>query len=74
MRRKWVGGNWKMHGSRAMASGLVAAIVEAGVGGADVALFPPFPDLRDVCAPCAGSSRSARPSNARRHMHLRMTF
>lgn len=55
MRRKWVGGNWKMHGSRAMASGLVAAIVEAGVGGADVALFPPFPYLREVCAACAGS-------------------
>ena len=55
MRRKWVGGNWKMHGSRAMASGLVAAIVEAKVAGADVALFPPYPYLREVCAACAGS-------------------
>lgn len=55
MRRKWVGGNWKMHGSRAMASGLVSAIVEASPGGVDVALFPPYPYLREVCAACAGS-------------------
>jgi triosephosphate isomerase len=56
MRRKWVGGNWKLNGSRAMASALVGAIVEADIGGAvDVALFPPFPYLREVCAACAGS-------------------
>ena len=56
MRRKWVGGNWKMHGSRAMASSLVGAIVEAGAGSVDVAVFPPFPYLREVCAACAGST------------------
>ncbi|HET7562271.1 MAG TPA: triose-phosphate isomerase [Rhodanobacteraceae bacterium] len=56
MRRKWVGGNWKMHGSRAMASALASAIVEAKIGAVDVALFPPFPYLREVCAECAGSS------------------
>lgn len=55
MRRKWVGGNWKMHGSRAMATSLVGAIVEAGMADVDVALFPPFPYLREVCAECAGS-------------------
>jgi triosephosphate isomerase len=55
MRRKWVGGNWKMHGSRALASTLVAAIVEARFGSVDVALFPPFPYLREVCTACAGS-------------------
>lgn len=56
MRRKWVGGNWKMHGSRTLASALVGAIVDAEVGDVDVALFPPFPYLREVCAACAGSA------------------
>ena len=55
MRRKWVGGNWKMHGSRAMASALVGAIVEAKTDAVDVAVFPPFPYLREVCAACAGT-------------------
>ena len=56
MRRKWVGGNWKMNGSRQMASAMVAAMVDADIGGLDVALFPPFPYLREVCAASAGSS------------------
>ncbi|MGH8147230.1 MAG: triose-phosphate isomerase [Rhodanobacteraceae bacterium] len=55
MRRKWVGGNWKMHGSRAMVSALLGAIVEAPPGNVDVAVFPPFPYLREACAACAGS-------------------
>lgn len=55
MRRKWVGGNWKMHGSRAMASALLGAIVEAKNDVVDVAVFPPFPYLREACAACAGS-------------------
>jgi triosephosphate isomerase len=56
MRRKWVGGNWKMHGSRALASSLAGAIVEAGITDIDVAVFPPFPYLREACAACAGST------------------
>ena len=55
MRRQWVGGNWKMHGSRALASALAGAIVEADVEHCDVAIFPPFPYLREACAACAGS-------------------
>ena len=55
MRRKWVGGNWKMHGSRAMATALVGALVEADIDMVDVAVFPPSPYLREVCAECAGS-------------------
>ena len=55
MRRKWIGGNWKMHGSRAMASALVGAIIDAGVAAVDVAVFPPFPYLREVSTECAGS-------------------
>ena len=56
MRRQWVGGNWKMHGSRAMTSALLGAIVEAGTDNVDVVVFPPFPYLREACAACAGSS------------------
>lgn len=55
MRRKWIGGNWKMHGSRQMASALVAAVVDANPEGADVVLFPPFPYLREACTRSAGS-------------------
>ena len=43
MRRPLVAGNWKMHGSRAMASALVAEIASALPAGADVAVLPPFP-------------------------------
>jgi triosephosphate isomerase len=50
-----VGGNWKMNGSREMASALVGAITGARLADVDVALFPPAPYLREVCAACAGS-------------------
>ncbi|HEX5353654.1 MAG TPA: triose-phosphate isomerase [Rhodanobacteraceae bacterium] len=55
MRRKWIGGNWKMNGSRTLASALAGAIVKADTQTVDVALFPPFPYLGEVCAACAGS-------------------
>ncbi|MDE2270891.1 MAG: triose-phosphate isomerase [Xanthomonadaceae bacterium] len=55
MRRKWVGGNWKMHGSRALASSLAGAVVDADIVDVDIVLFPPFPYLREACAACAGS-------------------
>lgn len=41
MRRMMVAGNWKMHGSRAMAGELINAIVSAGHESIDVAVFPP---------------------------------
>lgn len=43
MRRKLVAGNWKMHGSREMASALVAEVASSLPAGADVAVLPPFP-------------------------------
>ncbi|MGH8190597.1 MAG: triose-phosphate isomerase [Rhodanobacteraceae bacterium] len=55
MRRKWIGGNWKMNGSREAASALVGAIVDADVASIDAAVFPPYPYLREVCAATAGS-------------------
>ncbi|MGE7137102.1 triose-phosphate isomerase [Luteibacter sp. NPDC031894] len=41
MRKKLVAGNWKMHGSRAMANDLVREIVENLPDGVDVLVFPP---------------------------------
>ena len=43
MRTKLVAGNWKMHGSRSMATALVDEIVAAKPALIDVAIFPPFP-------------------------------
>jgi triosephosphate isomerase len=55
MRRKFVAGNWKMNGSRHLAATLVGTLVEAGIDAVDVAVFPPYPYLREVCAARAGS-------------------
>lgn len=45
MRRPLVAGNWKMHGSRAMASDLVAALAASVRADIDMAVLPPFPYL-----------------------------
>jgi len=56
MRRKFVAGNWKMHGSRASAQALVDAIARASAPACDVAVFPPFPYLPELIARAAGSA------------------
>ncbi|MGN6520752.1 MAG: triose-phosphate isomerase [Dokdonella sp.] len=48
MRRPLVAGNWKMHGSRAMAAELVGRIVFALPARAEVAVLPPFPYLEGL--------------------------
>jgi triosephosphate isomerase len=48
MRRKFVAGNWKMHGSRASAQALVDAIAQAPAQACEVAVFPPFPYLPEL--------------------------
>lgn len=48
MRRPLVAGNWKMHGSRAMADALVGCVVAGLPAHADVAVLPPFPYLADL--------------------------
>ncbi len=48
MRRMMVAGNWKMHGSRAMAGELVDAIVSADRDSIDVAVFPPAVYLAEL--------------------------
>jgi len=50
MRRKLIAGNWKMHGSRAMAAALVDTVAVGKPGAVDVVLFPPFPYLAELVA------------------------
>ncbi len=48
MRRPLVAGNWKMHGSSAMADALVGAVAAGLPAHVDVALLPPFPYLAEL--------------------------
>ena len=45
MRRPLVAGNWKMHGSRAMAAALADAIASGSPARAELVLIPPYPYL-----------------------------
>lgn len=56
MRRKLVAGNWKMHGSRAMASELVGAIAHAKHAGVDIVVMPPFPYIAELIRSHAGAA------------------
>src|SRR5690348_2611299 len=67
MRRKWVGGNWKMNGSRQMVAEVAGAIAGAQFGEVDVALFPPYPYLREVCAATAASRVAVGGQDASEH-------
>jgi triosephosphate isomerase len=49
-RRKLVAGNWKMHGSRAMADALVAEIRATAASDTDVLMLPPFPYIADLAS------------------------
>ncbi len=55
MRKKLVAGNWKMHGSRSMAEGLVQEIARAKPADIDVLVCPPFPYLAALTAAYANS-------------------
>ena len=48
MRRKIVAGNWKLHGSRAFATALVAEIAAARPAGVELVVLPPFPYLGEL--------------------------
>jgi triosephosphate isomerase len=50
MRRPLVAGNWKMHGSRALAGELVGAIAAALPANVEIAVLPPFPYLDGLIA------------------------
>jgi triosephosphate isomerase len=55
MRRKFVVGNWKMHGSRAANAELLSALLAARPFAADVAVCAPFVFLSDVASTLAAS-------------------
>jgi triosephosphate isomerase (TIM) len=55
-RRKFVAGNWKMHGSRMANAELLAGIQAAAPFDADVAVCAPFPYLSDVGSLLANSA------------------
>jgi len=56
MRRKLVAGNWKMYGSRSMASDLAGAIAARMPTDIDVAVFPPFPYITALSEQLAGTA------------------
>jgi triosephosphate isomerase len=55
VRRLLVAGNWKMHGTRASAEALVAAVVAKLPKSADAAVLPPFPYVAALIEKHAGS-------------------
>jgi triosephosphate isomerase len=55
MRKKLVAGNWKMHGSRAMAQALVGEIAASLPAAADVVVFPPLPYIAPLVQQYAAS-------------------
>ena len=48
MRRKIVAGNWKLHGTRAFATALVAEVAATPVPGVALVVLPPLPYLGDL--------------------------
>lgn len=58
MRTKIVAGNWKMNKKASEAAALVEGIKQevAGVSKVEVVVCPPFTDLKDAAAACAGSN------------------
>ena len=56
MSRMLVAGNWKMHGTRASARELVAAIAAAPVAGVELAVMPPFVLLPALAAEFGGGT------------------
>ena len=48
MRRKIVAGNWKLHGTRAFATALVAEIAATPVPGVELVILPPLPYIGDL--------------------------
>ena len=48
MRRKIVAGNWKLHGTRAFATALVAEIAASPAPGVELVILPPLPYIGDL--------------------------
>jgi triosephosphate isomerase (TIM) len=56
MRRKFVAGNWKMHGSRSSARALLDVIAAAPAGVCEIAVFPPLAYLAELIAGYPGAA------------------
>ena len=58
MRRKIIAGNWKMNKTASEAAALIEGIKKevADVSKVDVVVCPPFTDLKEAAAACAGSN------------------
>jgi len=64
-RRKFVAGNWKMHGSLASNLSLLNAVRTGAAGvGAEVAVCVPYPFLAQAQSALAGSNVASRNSAA----------
>ena len=55
MRRRIVAGNWKLHGTRAFATGLVGEVAAASVPGVELVILPPMPYLGGLVEEFAGT-------------------
>ncbi|MDX9867238.1 MAG: triose-phosphate isomerase [Kiritimatiellia bacterium] len=58
MRKKIVAGNWKMNKTASEAAALIEGIRKEteGVSAVEIVVCPPFTDLKDAAAACAGSN------------------
>ena len=58
MRTKIVAGNWKMNKTASEVAALIAGIKKEveGITSVDIVVCPPFTDLKDAAAACAGSN------------------
>jgi triosephosphate isomerase (TIM) len=56
MRRRIVAGNWKLHGTRAFATALVAEIAAMPVPGVELVILPPLPYIGDLIEDFEGTS------------------
>ncbi|PBJ83410.1 triose-phosphate isomerase [Lysobacteraceae bacterium NML93-0399] len=64
MRRRIVAGNWKLHGSRSFATGLVDAIAEGMAGDIEAIVLPPFPYLSLLAGAAPGIEVGAQDVSA----------
>ncbi|MCD9007241.1 triose-phosphate isomerase [Luteimonas sp. XNQY3] len=64
MRRRIVAGNWKLHGSRTFATGLVDAIAARLPAGVEAIVLPPFPYLPLVAQAAQGVDVGAQDISA----------
>jgi triosephosphate isomerase len=68
MRKKFVAGNWKMHGSRSLAEALAREIAAGKPDSVDAAVFPPFVYLADLVVRLADSGVAVGAQDVSEHI------